>query len=418
MHLAVIWAFSFAKPLFDVLADSPEFFVARGNTRGDILVFAFAMVLLPPTGLVLVEAFAVRLPALRRGVHLLFVAGLAGAFALQLLDDAVGGSGKLLVLAGAAVGAAVALLYSRSRLVPAVLTVLGPAPLVFLLIFLLASPASKLILPQGAAEAADANVRSKTPVVMVVFDEFDPNMLMNARQRIDRTRYPNFAAFADDATWYRNATTVNGSTTMAVPALLSGVRPTPDRLPIAADYPNNLFTLLGDSHSLRVIETATDICPERLCGARAREPVARRLRSLAEDLGIVSLHLVSPERWRSSLPAVDRTFGDFAGGGRDDAPAGGQPDVPSSALRNRPGRFDALLRGITHDRGGQSLHFLHSALPHIPWEYLPTGQQYLNHGPDTPGLAEERWRGNHSPRASGSSVTCSRLATSTDWSEG
>src|SRR5215212_5299088 len=62
VHLAVLWAFAFAKPLFDVVADSPEFFVARGNTRGDILIFAIATVLVPPTLLVLVEALLVRLP--------------------------------------------------------------------------------------------------------------------------------------------------------------------------------------------------------------------------------------------------------------------------------------------------------------------------------------------------------------------
>ena len=42
MHLAVLWAFAVAKPLFDILADSPDFFVARGNTSGDIVLFAIA----------------------------------------------------------------------------------------------------------------------------------------------------------------------------------------------------------------------------------------------------------------------------------------------------------------------------------------------------------------------------------------
>ena len=32
LHLAVLWSLAFAQPLFDILADSPEFFVARGNT--------------------------------------------------------------------------------------------------------------------------------------------------------------------------------------------------------------------------------------------------------------------------------------------------------------------------------------------------------------------------------------------------
>jgi hypothetical protein len=389
LHLAVLWSFAIAKPLFDVLADSPDFFVARGNTGADIVIFSIALVLLPPTGLILLEALAAPLPQLRRGLHLLFVAGLAGAFALQLFDDAFGGSAVPLVL-GAGAGVACAFAYERVRAVPTVLTVLGPAPLVFLLLFLLGSSVSKLVLPEDDAEAAEVQVRSETPVVLVVFDEFDPNMLMDAAGRIDRTRYPNFAALADGATWYRNATTVSNQTTLAVPALLSARLPQPDLLPIAADYPNTVFTLLGDSHALYVAETATEVCPERLCGDREREPAGERLRSLTKDLGIVSLHLLAPEGLDHRLPDVDRTFGDFAGGGRDRATET-QPDVPLSALRNRPAQLDGLVRAIGSEGDRPGLYFLHTALPHVPWQYLPTGQQYINGGPDTPGLDGETW---------------------------
>jgi hypothetical protein len=387
----VLWAFAFAKPLFDVLADSPDFFVARGNTRGDIMIFAIAMVLVPPTALVLLEALATPLPQVRRQLHLLFVGGLSAAFALQVFDDVLGGASEVLVAAAAVAGAACAFAYARVRAVPSVLTVLGPAPLVFLLLFLLGSDVSKLVLPKGEEATASVDVRSQTPVVLVVFDEFDPNMLMNARQQIDRTRYPNFAAFGDDATWYRNATTVSNQTTLAVPALLSGRRPLPDLLPIAADYPNSVFTLLGRSHSLHVTETATEICPERLCGERVREPAGERLRSLTKDLGVVSLHLLAPEGMEHRLPAVDRTFGDFGGGGRDDGPKQTQPDVPLSALRNRPGQIGALLRELEPQRGRPGLYFVHTALPHVPWQYLPGGQQYVNAGPDYPGLDGETW---------------------------
>jgi hypothetical protein len=386
IHLAVLWAFAFAKPLFDVLADSPEFFVARGNTRADILLFSTALVLVPPSLMVAVELAGARLPRLRRALHLLFIAALCGAFALQVLDDAFGGSSELLLVAAAVLALAAVLAYARTPVAPAVLTVLAPVPVVFLLVFLLASDVSKLVLPQGDADSATAHVRSDTTVVLVVFDEFDSNMLMDARLRIDRTRYPNFASFADDATWYRNATTVDGGTTKAVPALLSGRRPSPDLLPIAADYPNSLFTLLGDSHSLDVTETATEVCPERLCGGRPHDPLLDRLGSLTEDLGIVSLHLLFPEGMRGSLPAVDQTFGDFAGGGRDSGPAASKADVPARALRNRTGQYEALLNGIARDRGGPTLHFVHTALPHIPWEYLPSGQQYLDNGLGTPDL--------------------------------
>jgi hypothetical protein len=41
LHLGGLWALAFAQPLFDLLGRNAEFFVARGSTRGDILLLAF-----------------------------------------------------------------------------------------------------------------------------------------------------------------------------------------------------------------------------------------------------------------------------------------------------------------------------------------------------------------------------------------
>ena len=85
-HLAVLWSFAVAQPLLDLLGDAPEFFVARENTRGDIILLALTVTLVPPLALTAVEAllWAVS-PRLRRAVHLLLVALLVAAFLLQLL---------------------------------------------------------------------------------------------------------------------------------------------------------------------------------------------------------------------------------------------------------------------------------------------------------------------------------------------
>ena len=42
LHLAALWAFAFVQPLFDVLGKQAQFFVARGSTTADIVVFARA----------------------------------------------------------------------------------------------------------------------------------------------------------------------------------------------------------------------------------------------------------------------------------------------------------------------------------------------------------------------------------------
>ncbi len=60
LHLAVLWMFAFARPLFQVLEDSPAFFVARGNTTADIVILALGLALVPPTALVACEAALIR----------------------------------------------------------------------------------------------------------------------------------------------------------------------------------------------------------------------------------------------------------------------------------------------------------------------------------------------------------------------
>ena len=391
-HLAVLWAFAVAKPLFDVLADEPEFFVARGNTSVDIVVFGLAATFLPPTLMVLCEAALIPFRAARRVLHLVFIGALVAAIALQVLAELAGGPGGLLVLAALAVGAAGSAAYARTRLAPGVLSVLAPAPFVVAGLFLFVSPVSDLVLPQAdEAAAAEGQVRGSTPVVMLVFDELSGASLRDRRGSIDASRFPHLARLARDATWYPNATTVADETAQAVPAILSGLRPAEGRLPIASDYPLSLFTALGERYDMNVEEPATDLCPQRLCGSRSTGSAPDRVRALVDDLSVVSARLLLPEDLEDRLPPVDRTFAGFRRAGRDEpAAANGLGGVPTEGLENRPARFDRFLAGVrAGDRPG--LHFLHLALPHNPWEYLPSGQAYAVNGPDIPGLTGDEW---------------------------
>jgi hypothetical protein len=212
--------------------------------------------------------------------------------------------------------------------------------------------------------------------VLIVFDEFSVETLMGPGGGIDAARFPNFAALARSATWYRNATTISDHTTDAVPSVLTGRYPRKDALPIATDNPRNLFTLLGGSYSLHnVTEPATDLCPSRLCDLATRPPTYDRLKSLAKDLSIVALHRVLPQRLAAELPAVNQGFGNFAAQARDAPAGGGSAVIPGLAFEDRPGQFERFIEGID-GRRSHSLNFIHVLLPHSPWQYLPTGQQY------------------------------------------
>lgn len=379
LHLGALCAFAVAQPLFDILGRNAPFFAVRGSTRWDVVVFAVALIAVPPLVLLALEGLAGLVHRRLVGaLHLVFVAGLTGLVCLQAvrgLDIAA----AVLVAAAGLVGIAAALLYAWTRAARALLTVLGPAPLLFLALFLLVSPVSRLV--TGSAPAPRlAEIEATTPVVLIVFDEFPTVSLMDEREQIDASSYPNFARLARDAIWFRTATTVHEWTTWAVPSILTGRYPPTDKLPLYLDYPDNLFTLLGGSYDLRVMESQTHLCPAELCAAQ--EGFGSRLNSILSDVRVVYPHLVLPDGLRRGLTPV----GDAWSGFRH---VGGRP----AAYLNRDVQARRFVRGLAPGPRPR-LFFLHVLLPHHPWEYLPDGKRYSSALPWQPGLDDDRWTGD------------------------
>jgi hypothetical protein len=89
---------------------------------------------------------------------------------------------------------------------------------------------------------------------------------------------------------------------------------------------------------------------------------------------------------------VDRSFGDFRGEGRD-KPATRSTGIAEN-FANRIAETERFLSGIERGEPKASLHLLHVGLPHVPWQYLPSGRQYAINGTDLPSLDAERWGGN------------------------
>ena len=269
-HLAALSAFAVAQPLFDLLGESPDFFAVRGSSRWDIVLFALAVVLVPPAALVAVEALVGLVSKqLRQALHLLLVGGLAGVVLVQVLERTTDlRSTRVLLALAALLGAGVALLYRRAPPFRTLLSVRAAAPLAFLIYFLFGSAVSDLTLADDP-DVALASVQARAPVVLVVFDEFPVSSLLDGDGEIDAERYPHFAELAEDSTWFRHASTVSYSTTQAVPAILTGVRPEEAKPPVFASHPRNLFTLLGGEYRPNVVETFTRLCPDVVCGDSA-----------------------------------------------------------------------------------------------------------------------------------------------------
>ena len=140
---------------------------------------------------------------------------------------------------------------------------------------LLASTALLAVAANLACPGGDDPAGAGRPdVVLLVLDEFPGDSLLDERGRIDPVRYPNFAALASDATWFRNAFSVYDSTTKAVPLILDGRRPVPGSSGDRRSHPRSIFdALAGRGYRTVSAEEATAVCPPGLCrGAPTRRP--------------------------------------------------------------------------------------------------------------------------------------------------
>jgi Sulfatase len=398
LHLGALWALAFVQPLFGLLGDSAEFFVARGNTTFDILVFAVGYALVPPlVGAGLVWAAERVRPGLDRALMLVLVALLAAALVLPPLGDALSGSVAAIAVA-LLLGAGFAALYAQAEVVRTFLTFLSPAPLVFLIFFLVISPVSDLLRTGEASASVDGPSASSTPIVFILLDELPVSTLTGPDGRIDAELFPNFAELAAGATWYRNATTVAASTSEAVPAQVTGELPAEGDLPTSTHHPRSLFTLFRRSHELTVVEPITDVCPARLC-PEARPPVRARLSALADDLKIVAEHLLLPDDLRDGLPAIDRGwlgFGDETGGFAGIEARGSRDKLLGKVIERLRADdatigFAQVIAALDRPSARPPLVFLHSSLPHGPARYLADGRGYPIHRRGYPGFARERW---------------------------
>jgi len=383
-HLVSVWAYSVSQPVFSMLDDNPEFLVVRGSTRLEIVVLAVGLTIGIPLLAVLAERL-VSLVSREAGdvLHLLFLGLFVTPLMLFILKRFDPGP-TVAVVAVAAGGVAVVSSYVRWRQMRTFLTLSIVLPVVAFSLFV-------TDIPVVVDDAAGARVRvsREAPVVVVVLDEFPTSSLLTPTGLIDPVRYPNFARLARDATWYAGATTVHEFSPTAVPAILSGRLTRPGQVPNLADHPHNLFTLLGESYRLRVHETVTYLCPKRYC-PRRRDSVARRFSSLVSDLRIAFLHRVLPDSLAKGLPSLADRWSGFARDGllvAEDA----RDAFHAVAGRDHSVRrqFNDFLEEFALDDPARTLHFVHLELPHTPWTFLPSGQEYPaptgTDGVDVPG---------------------------------
>ncbi len=368
-ELVGVFGLAVAQPTFDLLGKNAGLFVAWNATVPRALALVVLVILGPALAALAVEMLVgAGIPRARPAAHAVMLALGIGVIVAEAVKHATElGPVSLYVLG--AIGAVVAFgLVAKLPVLRTWLGYLSIAPIGFAALLLFASPASTVVFDSQPAAAA-VTVAHPHRVVMIVMDEFPLTSLLDGKGNIDAQLYPNFAKLAETSNWYRNDTTVAPYTEAAVPAILTGQLPKPDqKVPVTAEHPHNLFTLLGRTYDLNVHESVTRLCPTSMCPARNR--------AVGAHPGV-----------RGMLQDVSTIWSDFADPANRDAPGfGGLGGEDTQAVLTANG-FVNSLQASARPR----LDFLHVLLPHFPWHYLPTGQDYAALPGHTNGLHGQNW---------------------------
>jgi hypothetical protein len=384
----ILCGFAFTVPILTALASQPVYIHDQQFGWAEIGTLLIGLTICLPLAFVLADrlALAISKRLLGRGRNTVFF----GLFVLILLSIsrpytsarwiALTGFAGCLAILLSLIGAAIAVtLYEKSRWMRFWLTMASVGLVVFPGAFL-----REFYSIQRSEVHVDQTIVASLPthVVMVVFDEFSATTLLNGQMEIDARRFPNFARLAKTSTFYRNATTVHPRTNVAVPAILSGRFPETDLPPLAANYPGNLFQTIKATNAfdMAVFEPVSRLCP-KLAEYSAPQPTTlRKTERLIRTLSAIYPRLIMADDLSAHFPAIPREWIAL--------------DNEGTSLN-----WDHFTEGLFYygadDRARQLAHFLncikssararftflHAELPHSPWIFFPTGQQYSRESP-------------------------------------
>jgi hypothetical protein len=374
------------QPTLDLLGRNPEFFVAGHYSTSQIVWLAVLIATVPS----LLLALAVLAPAaIDRGAGVVVSTALGaalGALFASVLARGLDVDTSLVVALIAIAGAVLTLLLVRRRVGRMFLQYLALGNVLFLVSFLVLSPTSRLLSNDDAAVDGVAVPELPGPVVVLILDEFPLTTLLRDDGTINAERYPHFAELAERTTWFRNASSHQSLTNLAVPTLLTGRISTSEQLPSWQDHPHNLVSMLAGSVPVHRHELVTDLCPPDLC----TPPPAQPLSQAVEDVAVVYGHRALPPALRDDLPAIDHAwggFGDELGGGAEptDEPAnaerGDDPFARWKGLgleaKSAPAQAADLVERANAVDAEPALHLIHVALPHYPWILTPWGTRLM-----------------------------------------
>ncbi len=367
--LVVLVALAVSQPVLDLLSRNLAFFTAHQTIPLDVLGLAVMLTIVLPLVVVLPVIVLMKLaPRVGLVVYGVVLGLLAAAASLPFVERLIDPPWLVVVLA-LGLGGLVVTACLRFQSLQTLLRWGAVVPVIVLALFVFASPASGLIIAPDTALEEVSGVGNPIPVVVLVLDELPVQTLMDPDGNIDSTRYPGFASLLDDFTWFRNTATMNSYTENVLPMIITGVPAQEDLEASSLGYPNNLFTMLGNSHDVWAHEELTNFCGPEICREQTDPDAADRWQLLLDDTSVVAAHVVLPTGATAWLPPLDGAWTGFA------------PREPLSGVINathtddEAAVYDEFLDSL-QTAGPHSLRFLHTLDPHFPWHALPGGLRY------------------------------------------
>ena len=393
LPIALLFNLAVSQPLYELLSRNAQFFVARGSEPVDIIILVLLLSFLIPASLLFVVYGLKKVSGIAGEVvyAILFIL-LTALFLLPLLKKVEILPGWFILASSFFLGGSLFWIAKRLQKLNLFLKYLSVSIFVFAAIFLKNPSIIKILTNKQPESMTLTKVSTTTPVVFVILDELPLISLLDKDMEIDSVRFPNFSRLQKDSLWFRNASTVADGTPEAVAAILTGKYPEPERLPALKDYPNNLFTLLGGSYELRVLEHVTKLCPDNVNVAGERKMAAsERFQNLYLDLSVIYLHIIVPMELAGDLPSVKHSWSNFWQQSKSENVLVRFGDAYSS----RAEQFKKFFKLLQPSKK-PALYFQHILLPHVPWEYLPSGNHYDYRGYGPMGVEgisvkEETW---------------------------
>jgi hypothetical protein len=362
LYLLFAWSLAVTQPLMSLLGEQPVFFIAH-EIRGWSLIFiTLGFSFIPPIILyIILSTIGFVSFKLKEWLTRVVLFILLFFFVLPFINHL---QREIVYLLAIVSSFLMVFLLTKLEIFKTFALWFAPASLAFIVMFLFFSP-TKQLLPKKIEKNQSIQSNAQGPVFIFVLDEFPLLSLLNSEGNIDASRFPTFANLAEDATWYPNAKAISSATSIVLPALLSGISPKNNSsVGTFEQYPSNLFTLFSTTHTLHVIENATNMCPSYLCKSRLLNPYEL----LIEDVFVNFQYLVYPHEMRDKLPAINNRWIGYLRELKNEKNNGYN-------FSERLNKFYTFIDDFKY-YPENTLHFLHVLLPHAPWVVLPDLKLY------------------------------------------